>query len=85
MVQPTAIPTAELLPEDESAVESTKFWRHERDLAALLVYIKKTGPPSIQYLLPPAQFDSSMKTVWNEGTDRSLELTDSLPHAFPIR
>ena len=67
MIQPLNIPTAEMLPEDETAVESFRFWRHERDLAALLVYAKKTGPSIVEYLLSPVQYKLAMSHAWTEG------------------
>lgn len=66
-MQPLAIPSAEIVPEDEFAVESAKFWRHDRDLAALLVYVRKAGPVTIDYLISPAKFMTGMNRSWNEG------------------
>ena len=67
MVQPLIIPSAEILPEDEFAIESAKFWRHDRDLAALLVYVRKAGAPSIDYLVSPSKLMPGMTRAWTEG------------------
>ena len=66
-LQPLTIPSAEVIPEDEFAVESAKFWRRDRDLAALLVYVRKAGPASVDYLIPPAKFMPGMSRAWTEG------------------
>ena len=76
MVQPLVIPTAEVVPEDEFSVEATKFWRRERDLAAVLYYIRKSGPPSVEFLISPTQYAASANRVWNEGVS---------PRRSPIR
>ena len=81
MIQPLTIPTADIVPEDEFAVESSKFWRQDRDLAALLVYVRKAGAGSIDYLISPSKFIPSMSRTWTEGLPSSLDpiLTYELP------
>lgn len=67
VIQPLTIATAEMLPEDELAVETVKFWKRDRDLGALLFYVRRAGPPSIDYLISPSKFNTSIDRVWAEG------------------
>ena len=46
---------------------SVRFWRNDRDLAAVVFYIRKLGAGSIEYLISPSMYSDATNRSWNQG------------------
>ena len=52
--------------------EVVRFWTRERDLAAVVFYVRKTGPASIEYIVLPQLYASATDRTWQAGTCRPV-------------
>ena len=64
------------MPADEDAKlegdQVARFWTRERDLAAVVFYVRKTGAVSIEYLVLPQLYASGTDCIWEAGTCRPV-------------
>ena len=71
--QTLAQPLAGMQADEEARLEGeevVRFWTRERDLAAVVFYVRKTGPASIEYLVLPQLYASGTDRTWEAGTCR---------------